>query len=764
MSVSNNNSEREKRLNEVLLAYVEAVQEGRVPDRQQLLSGHPEIAAELREFLALRDQMDLLTAPLREAALASESAPRELSEPRGSGGAAPLPGSLEEGPNQPPVAAPELGQVGEFRLLREIGRGGMGIVYEAHQSSLNRRVALKVLPFVAALDPKQLQRFQNEAQAAAQLHHTNIVPVFAVGCERGVHYYAMQYIEGQSLAAVIKELQEQERLQTAHRPSSGSPKNVPNLSQGGTTGPYFPLPAPPEAHEAETVPTPAAAISTHRSTRRPAFFRTVAQLGMNAALALEHAHELGVVHRDIKPANLLVDGRGNLWITDFGLALFQSGTGLTLTGELVGTLRYMSPEQAWAKRGQVDHRTDIYSLGITLYELLTLRLAFESQDRQELLQQIAFEEPRAPRAVDTAIPVELETIVLKAIAKNPAERYATARDMAGDLQRFLEDKPILAKRPTFRERAVKWARRHRSVVASAVAIMVLAMIGSIISTVIIAQEHARTIAAYDREKKKSQEAAEQRARAEENFRRARHAVDQLVRIGEKELAGKQELEGLRWRLLETALAYYQDFLDQRPDNPSIQSDLEASRARMLTIRDQLTTLVGSYQYIPLHRAEVQDELGLSEKQRKEIAGMQRNWGQRSFEVMNRPPGERERQRLELARDQEKKVEKLLTPKQLRRFKQIAWQFIGPLAFSDPEVVEALRLSAEQNNQIREILDEAGSAAIKFGAHGHGPGKGGEWSEDAERRAQERILGVLTADQRRTWDELTGEPFPFARRF
>ena len=185
---------------------------------------------------------------------------------------------------------------------------------------------------------------------------------------------------------------------------------------------------------------------------------------MQAAEALEHAHELGVIHRDIKPANLLVDGRGNLWITDFGLAHCQSQAGLTMTGDLVGTLRYMSPEQALAKRVLVDQRTDIYSLGATLYELLTLEPVFDGRDRQELLRQIAFEEPRPLRRLNKAIPAELETIVLKAMEKNPADRYATAQELADDLERFLKDEPIRAKRPTLVQRARKWSRRHRPLV------------------------------------------------------------------------------------------------------------------------------------------------------------------------------------------------------------------------------------------------------------------------------------------------------------
>jgi len=218
-------------------------------------------------------------------------------------------------------------------------------------------------------------------------------------------------------------------------------------------------------------------LLTDRSTvTSPAYFRTAANLGVQAALALEHAHQLGVVHRDIKPANLLLDGRGNLWITDFGLAHCQSQAGLTMTGDLVGTLRYMSPEQALAQRVVIDHRTDIYSLGATLYELLTLEPLFEGSDRQELLRQIAFDEPKPPRRLNKRVPAELETIVLKALEKTPADRYATAAALADDLGRFLKDESILAKRPSPLQRARKWARRHPGVVRTSLVALALLLL------------------------------------------------------------------------------------------------------------------------------------------------------------------------------------------------------------------------------------------------------------------------------------------------
>ena len=196
----------------------------------------------------------------------------------------------------------------------------------------------------------------------------------------------------------------------------------------------------------------------------------VAALGIQAAEALDHAHKYGIVHRDIKPANLLLDVEGNLWITDFGLARLQDDAGLTITGDLLGTLRYMSPEQALAKRGYLDHRTDIYSLGATLYELLTLRPAIDGQDRQEVLRKIAQDEPTPLRRLNPAIPRELETILLKAMSKEPGSRYDTAQELADDLRHFLEHRPIRARRPSLAERAAKWAHRHRTIVASAVVI------------------------------------------------------------------------------------------------------------------------------------------------------------------------------------------------------------------------------------------------------------------------------------------------------
>ena len=238
---------------------------------------------------------------------------------------------------------------------------------------------------------------------------------------------------------------------------------------------------------------------------------------------MEHAHQAGVIHRDVKPANLILDHRGDVWITDFGLAQVQSDARLTMTGDLMGTLRYMSPEQALAKRVTVDHRTDIYSLGATLYEMLTLQPSFSGADREELLRQIAFEESKPARRINQAIPVELETIVMKAMAKNPMERYESAEEFADDLQRFMDDRPITARRPTLVQHVSRWTRRHRGVAVTIAVAMVCAVIGLGISTAIILgalADKSEFVAQLQDEKKKTEELLVAETKAKESESKA----------------------------------------------------------------------------------------------------------------------------------------------------------------------------------------------------------------------------------------------------
>ena len=281
-------------------------------------------------------------------------------------------------------------------------------------------MALKILPMTSADDPRKVKRFQIEAQAAALLNDPHIVPVYLVGSENGVHFYAMQLIEGRTLAELIAEASHARGMMRRHAESVGQ---ISSASRPNWAG--------------------------------------------QAALALHHAHEQGIVHRDVKPSNLLIESSGWLWVADFGLARIAREADQTSTGAMMGTPRYMSPEQVIGPRGVVDHRTDIYSLGATLYELITLRPAFDSDDRLEMIVKIAHDEPRRPRHIDPSIPRDLETIVLKAMAKDPAARYATADELADDLGRFLEGRPIFARRPGAIDRAAKWSRRHRPAVIAA---------------------------------------------------------------------------------------------------------------------------------------------------------------------------------------------------------------------------------------------------------------------------------------------------------
>jgi serine/threonine protein kinase len=485
-------------------------------------------------------------------------------------------------------------QLGDFRIEREIGRGGMGVVYEAEQLSLGRKVALKILPFASTLDARQLQRFNNEAHAAAQLHHTNIVPVHAVGCERGVHYYAMQFIDGQNLASIIHELRRRKGLEPEEDNQPGRP--LSQITDDLATSSFAPsfyapldhwpgLPPPfPTTPPRDRETTPIAALSTERSTKKPAFYRTVVTLAVQAAEALEHAHRLGIVHRDIKPANLLVDGRGNLWITDFGLAQIQGETKMTMTGDMLGTLRYMSPEQALGNRALIDHRTDMYSLGVTLYELLTLEPAFSGQDRQELVRRISLEEPRRLRSLNKDIPSELEIIVLKAMEKDPADRYATSQELADDLRRHLENRPILARRPTVTQRMRKFIRRHSAVAATAgvalALLLVMTSLGLLWNNLMIRHEQERT-----REEQERTQAANERLRA--NLDLSLKTLDEIyLKVLEVRLPRDREAAQENQDLLTKALGFYEQFAQRNQDDPKVRREVASAydRAGVLHMR------------------------------------------------------------------------------------------------------------------------------------------------------------------------------------
>jgi serine/threonine protein kinase len=504
-------------LENVLEEFAARLEAGEAPDVEAFAAAHPEQAEQLRRVLPTM----LVLADLGCSG-ASGSAPVQVSE----GDAA-------------------RGMLGDYRIVREVGRGGMGIVYEAEQISLGRRVALKVLPFAATMDPRQLQRFHNEARAAAGLHHPNIVPVYAVGQERGVHYYAMQFIEGRTLADVIA------------RQRGPSP---PQVSTPAQSEPVMSAPT-----------TPPAAQATSVAPRDTAYYRRAAEWGIQAAEALEHAHSLGIVHRDVKPANLIVDDWGKLWVTDFGLARTVTDAGLTMTGDLLGTLRYMSPEQALARHGLLDHRTDVYSLGATLYELITGRPAVEGQDRQLIFERLAGQEPPAPRSIDRQVPVDLETIVLKSLAKEPAERYATARELAEDLRRFLDNRAIQARRPSAAQVAAKWVRRHQAVVLSTSAVLLLAVVALAISAVLIWLEKERTALALQEKKDALARAEQQQDRARSDFAKALNVLPSgLEKLSALEGASSPQIVRVREMLVAHMEEFFRQFLKERPDDPFVR--------------------------------------------------------------------------------------------------------------------------------------------------------------------------------------------------
>ena len=509
--------EMQERLAAVLDEYLEELERGDCRDAEELIAMNPDLAGPLRRYLGSLNLLHQAT-----------SACHPKTEP------------------QPP------GQLGDFQILSEIGRGGMGIVYQARQVSLGRLVALKVLPFAAVLDRKQVARFQNEAQAAAQLHHPNIVPVYAVGCERGVHYYSMQLIDGQSLDRAMTELRTAQAVVSTVNLDVASIRGANSTAAGEATARGF---------------------STQKSIRSRNYVRSVVELVINAAEALNYAHECGVVHRDVKPSNLLIDRHGKLWVTDFGLARCQNVSNITATGDFFGTLRYMSPEHASGRMALVDHRSDIYSLGVTLFEMLTLRAPFEANDRATLLRMIADSEAPSPRKLNAAIPNDLETILLKTLSKSRDERYSTASELAADLRRFLAGEPTHARRPTLLDRAGKWVARHSKLVAAGICASVLAVATVATAAVLLARQQAQTHQALQQ--------------AELHLRVAREMVDELGPRLVEDLAGIPETESVQLRALEKAERFYRDFLEYAANQPRWQRDVATASFKRGAILERL---------------------------------------------------------------------------------------------------------------------------------------------------------------------------------
>lgn len=490
-------------------------------------------------------------------------------------------------------------QLGDYRIVREIGRGGMGIVYEAEQVSLGRHVALKVLPRELIKNAKLRTRFEREAKAAAKLHHTNIVPVFGVGEDDNQCYYVMQYIQGMGLDVVINELRELQaappreiaeslmQVETVARPSAAAA-----MARSLMTGTYRvaggsePADAgapteevtvvvnsgPPRKVESivlagsgrlvETVPFSASGLNVRGSTSgrtdaasRPlSYWQTVAQIGVQVASALQYAHSQGVLHRDIKPSNLLLDHRGTVWVTDFGLAKLEDDQGLTQTGDILGTLRYMAPETF---KGQTDARSEIYSLGLTLYEMLVFRPAYDQANRNSLVDQVMSAQCDHLSRLNSEIPVDLQTIIHKAIERDPQHRYQTAQDLVDDLQRFVDDVPILARRTSQVERLSRWARHNRGLALALATVAAMLLIINIAGPLVtwrmarlnreLRSSEAELTGAVEQLSQTAQELTvsrnEAQRRATENLQLARDA-ESARRAAQTTLADMQSQSGL----------------------------------------------------------------------------------------------------------------------------------------------------------------------------------------------------------------------------
>jgi serine/threonine-protein kinase len=379
-------SEHEERLEEVLAAYLEAVDAGQRPDQPEWLARYPDLAADLAKFFANQEQVAQLAAPLR--AMAPPELPASAAEAATIGPAAEAP--------VPPGA--KVRYFGDYELLEEIARGGMGVVYRARQISLNRDVALKMILANQFASPADVQRFHIEAEAAAQLDHPNIVPIYEIGEHDGQHYFSMKLIEGLDLAHSREALQKD--------------------------------------------------------------LKSAARLIATVARAVHHAHQRGILHRDLKPANVLLDVHNQPYVSDFGLAkLARSDGSLTQAGAIVGTPSYMPPEQAAGKKG-LSTAADVYSLGAILYDLLTREPPFRGPTTLDILLQVMEKEPTAPSALNPRIDHDLETICLKCLRKEPERRYASAEALAEDLDRWVRGEPIQARPVGTLERTWKWIKRH----------------------------------------------------------------------------------------------------------------------------------------------------------------------------------------------------------------------------------------------------------------------------------------------------------------
>jgi formylglycine-generating enzyme required for sulfatase activity len=532
--MSDPSDDRDVLLNQLADEFAARHRAGERPRVEEYCDRHPDLAADIRSLFPALVELERAKADAG-ADLAVEAA-----------------------------AAPPVTDLGDFRLLREVGRGGMGVVYEAEQVSLGRRVAIKVLPATLFRDPVKRRRFEREARAAARLHHTNIVPVHGFGEHDGTPYYVMQFIPGLGLDAVIDELARPAGGcgPEANRPRTGVPTvlsvslarslvgdaGVGNASWKAAAD-DAPTRTAPGGVPPEPAPTPSpdrdsaallAASGVHLpgqsgpgggpAGRKTTYWESVARIGVQVAGALAYAHKLGVLHRDIKPGNLLLDLDGVVWVTDFGLAKADDSDDLTHTGDLLGTFRYMPPE---AFEGVSDARGDVYALGLTLFELVALRPAYPERDRNRLIKEVTTGDPPRLRRLRPDAPRDLVTVVEKATEKNPARRYQTAGALADDLQRFLDGRSILARRAGAAEQLGRWVRRNPGVAGAAAAVVLALTLGTTVSYLkyLDAERQREAAEAHQREAERQAGIARDReGEARREAEKAKAARDFLVRI------------------------------------------------------------------------------------------------------------------------------------------------------------------------------------------------------------------------------------------
>ena len=529
-------------------------------------------------------------------------------------------------------SARQVEQLGDFRIIREIGHGGMGVVYEAEQESLGRRVALKLLSIGKLASEKHLQRFEREAQAAARLHHSNIVPIFGVGAQDGLHYYVMQFIDGRGLDEILHHLTLAKTATSTNQPTGmASSKSAGEPSQsskadveakcqvepandlfsaateliaaaGNSTDDSIIGAGMTEGIDQDSLPTVklatsdsaaesnSDAISEMQSSMEGAsYWSRIANIGAQVADALHYAHGLGILHRDIKPANLLLDQTGHVWITDFGLAKLTEQDDLTRTGDIIGTLRYMAPEQF---RGDGEALADQFSLGLTLYEMLAMRPAYNETKRSKLLRQVTQDDPPPLRKLNPNVPRDLETIISKSITREPSQRYKDCGELAADLIAFIEDRPITARRVGFVERTWRWCRRNR-LIASLSTIAVCSLITAAICG----------WAAYVSANQSLDSTLEANARAEKNLSLALEAFGTVfdkvagrdIVVPAQQDVGDDESEELlpsittakELELLQSITEFYNKFTEQNQANQRLSNELARAIRRIGTVQRTL---------------------------------------------------------------------------------------------------------------------------------------------------------------------------------